>query len=110
MSKHKEGYTGSMKKKRNQHHTVRDKNITKLYSKCHEICALLAELLQFQLLTDTTVLHLSTLGRILNWIIPSKIPLHSKFHRRDEERDRNGLKEQLNDVNGMFEKGTWVEM
>ena len=63
MSKHKEGYTGSMKKKRNQHHTVRDKNITKLYSKCNEICSLLAELLQFQLLTDTTVLHLSTVGR-----------------------------------------------
>jgi len=62
MSKHKEGYTGSMKKKRSSHHTVRDRNITKLYSKCGDIVNLLAELLQFQLLTDTTVLHLSTLG------------------------------------------------
>ena len=63
MSRHKEGYTGSMKKKRNNAHTVRDKKITHLYGRCHEIVSLLSELLQFQLLTDTTVLHLSTLGR-----------------------------------------------
>ena len=64
MSKHKEGYTGSMKKKRNQYHMVRDKKITNLYGKCLEIVSLLAELLGFQLLTDTTVLHLSTLGNV----------------------------------------------
>jgi len=62
MSKHKEGYTGSMKKKRNQGGPVRDKNITKLYSKCNEIMNMLSDLLKVQLLTDTTVLHLSTLG------------------------------------------------
>ena len=62
MSKHKEGYTGSMKKKRNYGGQVRDKNITKLYSKCNEIVGLLSDLLKIQLMTDTTVLHLSTLG------------------------------------------------
>ena len=51
-----------MKKKRNHHHIVRDRKITSLYSRCNEIVGQLSELLQFQLLTDTTVLHLSTLG------------------------------------------------
>ena len=64
MSKHKEGYTGSMKKKRNQGggYMYRDKKMTKLYSKCNEIVSLLSDLLKIQLMTDTTVLHLSTLG------------------------------------------------
>ena len=46
----------------NQEANVRDRNITKLYAKCHEIVCLLSDLLRVQLLTDTTVLHLSTLG------------------------------------------------
>ena len=62
MSKHKEGYTGSMKKKRHHGSVVRDKTITKLYSKCNEIMNLIADLMKVQLMTDTTVLHLSTLG------------------------------------------------
>jgi cohesin loading factor subunit SCC2 len=33
-----------------------------LYTKIHEVVGLLAELLNVQVLTDTTVLHLSTLG------------------------------------------------
>jgi len=33
-----------------------------LYTKIHEVVSLLAELLNVQVLTDTTVLHLSTLG------------------------------------------------
>lgn len=32
------------------------------YNKIHEVVSLLAELLEVQVLTDTTVLHLSTLG------------------------------------------------
>ncbi len=61
----KEGYMGSAKKKRSHAPTVRDKNILNLYNKLHEIVSLLAELLHIQLMTDTTVLHLSTLGKLL---------------------------------------------
>jgi hypothetical protein len=66
----KEGYMGSAKKKRHHAPTVRDRNILNLYNKLHEIVALLAELLHMQLMTDTTVLHLSTLGNLLLSCIP----------------------------------------
>ena len=62
ISKSKDGYVGGMKKIRTYAHTVRDKNILTLYNRCSEMVTLMAELLQFQKLTDTTVLHLSTLG------------------------------------------------
>ena len=62
MSKSKTGYVGSMKKKRTYAHTVRDKNILALYNKVTEMVSLFAELVRIQLLTDTTVLHISTLG------------------------------------------------
>jgi hypothetical protein len=60
---------GSAKKKRSHAPTVRDKNILNLYNKLHEIVSLLAELLHIQLMTDTTVLHLSTLGKFYSLII-----------------------------------------
>lgn len=41
---------------------VREKSITQLYNKIHELVSLLAELLQLQTLTDTTVLHASSMG------------------------------------------------
>jgi cohesin loading factor subunit SCC2 len=62
MSKSKTGYVGQMKKKRTYAHTVRDKNILALYNKVTETVSLFAELVRIQLLTDTTVLHVSTLG------------------------------------------------
>ena len=62
MSKSKTGYVGSMKKKRTYAHTVRDKNILALYNKVTEMVSLFGELVRIQLLTDTTVLHISTLG------------------------------------------------
>jgi len=62
LSKNKDAYIGSMKKKRNFAPTVRDKKIIHLYNRCHEIVSLLSELVHIQLLTDTTVLHLSTMG------------------------------------------------
>jgi len=62
ISKNKDAYIGSMKKKRNYAPTVRDRKIINLYNRCHEIVALMGELVHIQLLTDTTVLHLSTMG------------------------------------------------
>merc|ERR1712098_986532 len=62
LSKNKDAYIGSMKKKRNYAPTVRDKKMLHLYNRCHEIVSLLGELVHIQLLTDTTVLHLSTMG------------------------------------------------
>eukprot|EP00090_Calanus_glacialis_P019633 TRINITY_DN3012_c0_g1_i1.p1 TRINITY_DN3012_c0_g1~~TRINITY_DN3012_c0_g1_i1.p1 ORF type:complete len:2150 (+),score=766.00 TRINITY_DN3012_c0_g1_i1:196-6645(+) len=62
LSKNKDAYIGSMKKKRNYAPTVRDKKIIHLYNRCHEIVSLMGELVHIQLLTDTTVLHLSTMG------------------------------------------------
>jgi len=62
ISKNKDAYIGSMKKKRNYAPTVRDRKIINLYNRCHEIVALMGELVHMQLLTDTTVLHLSTMG------------------------------------------------
>jgi hypothetical protein len=66
----KEGYMGSAKKKRNHAPTVRDRNILNLYNKLHQIVSLLAELLSIQLMTDTTVLHLSTLGKTFLIVLP----------------------------------------
>ena len=40
----------------------RDRNILALYNKTHELASLLADLVRMQLLTDTTILHISTLG------------------------------------------------
>jgi hypothetical protein len=62
LSKNKDAYIGSMKKKRNYAPTVCDKKIIHLYNRCHEIVSLMGELVHMQLLTDTTVLHLSTMG------------------------------------------------
>ena len=62
ISKSKSGYVGQMKKKRSYAHTVRDKNILALYNKVTEMTTMLAELVKIQQLTDTSVLHISTLG------------------------------------------------
>ena len=62
ISKSKTGYIGSMKKKRSYAHSVRDKNILSLYNKVTEMTSMLAELVKIQTLTDTSVLHISTLG------------------------------------------------
>ncbi|XP_044741697.1 nipped-B-like protein A [Chrysoperla carnea] len=53
------------RKRNSRQHTstqVREKSIVQLYNKIHELVALLAELLQLQTLTDTTVLHASSMG------------------------------------------------
>ena len=62
ISKSKTGYVGSMKKKRSYGHQVRDKNILALYNKVTEMTSMLAELVKVQLLTDTSILHISTMG------------------------------------------------
>eukprot|EP00092_Neocalanus_flemingeri_P006189 GFUD01006661.1.p1 GENE.GFUD01006661.1~~GFUD01006661.1.p1 ORF type:complete len:1172 (+),score=408.27 GFUD01006661.1:326-3841(+) len=62
ISKNKDAYIGSMKKKRNYAPSVKDRKILNLYNRCHEIVSLMGELVHIQLLTDTTVLHLSTMG------------------------------------------------
>ena len=62
ISKNKNAYVGSMKKKRSHGREVRDKNIIGLYSKCRELTDLLGDLVKLTLLTDTTVLHISTIG------------------------------------------------
>ncbi|KAG8234266.1 hypothetical protein J437_LFUL006511 [Ladona fulva] len=59
--KAKENYT-NQRKKRAQAKEVREKSILTLYTKLHEVVALLAELLNIQVLTDTAVLHVSSLG------------------------------------------------
>ena len=64
ISKKGAGYMGNMKKKRNYAATVRDKNVIGLYSKCRELTDLLADLVKMTILTDTTVLHISTIGKI----------------------------------------------
>ena len=69
ISKKGSGYMGNMKKKRNYAATVRDKNIIGLYSKCRELTDLLADLVKITLLTDTTVLHISTIGKLLKTFI-----------------------------------------
>merc|ERR1719342_6945 len=62
LSKNKDAYIGSMKKKRNYAPTVRDQKILNLYNRCNEIVCLLSDLIHVQRLTDTTVLHLSSMG------------------------------------------------
>ncbi|XP_034230674.1 nipped-B-like protein [Thrips palmi] len=60
----KDDHPGSGRKKKEKHHSshVKDKSIQTLYNKLHELVGLLSELLNVQVLTDTTVLHASSLG------------------------------------------------
>lgn len=62
-SSSKDDHSGSGRKKRQSHGgVVKDKSIQTLYNKIHELVGLLSELLNIQVLTDTAVLHASTLG------------------------------------------------
>ncbi|XP_039299042.1 nipped-B-like protein [Nilaparvata lugens] len=60
--KNKDGYIGSAKKKRAHAKEVREKSVLTLYNKLIELVALLSELLNIQTLTDTAVLHASSMG------------------------------------------------
>lgn len=60
-TKQKKEPTGSRKKKSHPKE-VRDKSVISLYTKLVEIVSLLSELLNIQPLTDTSILHLSTMG------------------------------------------------
>ncbi|XP_050529053.1 nipped-B-like protein isoform X2 [Daktulosphaira vitifoliae] len=62
IQKSNDNYTGSARKKRAHPKEVRDKNVLSLYSKLAEVVSLLAELLQIQTLTDTAVLHTSSMA------------------------------------------------
>lgn len=62
IQKSNDSYTGSARKKRAHPKEVRDKNVLMLYSKLAEVVSLLAELLQIQTLTDTAVLHTSSMA------------------------------------------------
>ena len=62
LSKNKDAYMGSMKKKRNYAPSVKDRKILNLYNRCNEIVSLLSDLIYMQKLTDTTVLHLSNMS------------------------------------------------
>jgi len=62
MRKSKTGYVGSMKKKRSYAQGTRDRNVLNLYNKTHELVSLMADLVKRQLMTDTTILHISSLG------------------------------------------------
>ncbi|XP_066599133.1 nipped-B-like protein A [Prorops nasuta] len=57
-----DNYNSSGRKKRGHMKEVREKSILQVYTKMHELVGLLAELLNIQVLTDTSVLHASTLG------------------------------------------------
>lgn len=57
-----DNFNASGRKKRNHAKEVREKNLLMVYSKLNELVGLLAELLGIQILTDTSVLHASTLG------------------------------------------------
>lgn len=57
-----DGFPGSARKKRSQGHQVREKSILTLYTKLHGLVGLLAELLNIQVLTDTAVLHASSMA------------------------------------------------
>lgn len=57
-----DSYNSSGRKKRGHMKEVREKSILQVYNKMHELVGLLAELLNIQVLTDTSVLHASTLG------------------------------------------------
>lgn len=55
-------FNASGRKKRAHTKEVREKSILQVYNKMHALVGLLAELLSIQVLTDTSVLHASTLG------------------------------------------------
>ncbi|XP_012219437.1 nipped-B-like protein A [Linepithema humile] len=55
-------FNSSGRKKRGHMKEVREKSILQVYNKMHELVGLLAELLNIQVLTDTSVLHASSLG------------------------------------------------
>ncbi|XP_046612263.1 nipped-B-like protein [Neodiprion virginianus] len=57
-----ENFNASGRKKRAHTKEVREKSILGVYNKMHVLVGLLAELLSIQVLTDTSVLHASTLG------------------------------------------------
>lgn len=57
-----ENYNSSGRKKRGHMKEVREKSILQVYNKMHELVGLLAELFNIQVLTDTSVLHASSLG------------------------------------------------
>lgn len=57
-----DNFNASGRKKRGHMKEVREKTILQLYNKMQELVGLLAELLNIQGLTDTIVLHTSTLG------------------------------------------------
>lgn len=57
-----DGFNASGRKKRAHTKEVREKSILQVYNKMHALVGLLAELLSIQVLTDTSVLHASTLG------------------------------------------------
>ncbi|KAJ8678892.1 hypothetical protein QAD02_014679 [Eretmocerus hayati] len=61
-SKGKGDNTASGRKKRSTAKEVREKSLLMVYSKLNELVGLLSELLNIQILTDTSVLHASTLG------------------------------------------------
>lgn len=51
-----------MRKKRAHTKEVREKSVLTLYNKLAEVVSLMAELLSIQTLTDTAVLHISSMG------------------------------------------------
>ncbi|XP_016839309.1 nipped-B-like protein [Nasonia vitripennis] len=57
-----DNFNSSGRKKRSHAKEVREKNLLMVYSKLTELVGLLAELFNIQVLTDTSVLHASTLG------------------------------------------------
>ncbi len=62
ISKSKTGYVEKMKKKRSYAANVRDRYILNMYNKMRELTSMMADLVRMQLLTDTTILHISGLG------------------------------------------------
>lgn len=58
----KKNYSSSAKKKRQYTKEVREKSVLTLYTKLSEVVGLISELLAAQTLTDTTVLHASSMG------------------------------------------------
>ncbi|XP_046684148.1 LOW QUALITY PROTEIN: nipped-B-like protein [Homalodisca vitripennis] len=60
--KDKDGFVANVRKKRAHTKEVREKSVLSLYNKLAEVVALLAELLSIQTLTDTAVLHISSMG------------------------------------------------
>ncbi|KAK0173665.1 hypothetical protein PV328_006828 [Microctonus aethiopoides] len=57
-----DNFNASGRKKRSHTKEVREKSILEVYNKMLELVSLLADLLNIQTLTDTSVLHASTLG------------------------------------------------